>query len=252
MAGVGLESQPAGVARIVLDRPPLNVIDLALARELEEAASAVRARADVAVVLLEARGRAFSAGVDVRDHLPDRGAEMLRAFHRACQALHALEAPVVCAVHAAALGGGCELTLVCDLVLASDRATFGQPEIRLGVLAPLASVVLPSRITPVIAADMLLTGRTLAASEALGAGLVSRVFSEGAFEAGVDAYLTEFVALSPAALRAAKRAMRMGRGAIDFAAVEAAEKLYLETRLHAPDAIEGLRAFMEKRAPRLK
>lgn len=248
MSGARVEVE-GGIARITLDRPPLNVVDLTLATELREAAAGLARRDDVRVVLLAARGRAFSAGVDVRDHLPDRGAAMLREFHRACRALHELPAPVVCAVHAAALGGGAELTLVCDLVLASAGATLGFPEIRLAVFAPLASVALPARIPAAIASDLLLSGRTIDAREALAAGLVSRVLPDAEFDAGVGELATELAARSDRALRAAKAAMRL-RNAVDFAAVEAAERHYVEHRLEAPDAIEGLAAFMEKRPPR--
>src|SRR5437867_11063033 len=142
--GIVQVSLSAGVARVVLDRPPLNVIDLEGARELAGALESLRSRPDLSAVVLAARGRAFSAGVDVRDHLPDRGAAMLSEFHRACRLLLDIEVPVVAAVQGAALGGGCELTLICDLVWASDRASFGQPEIKLGVFPRSRSWPCPS------------------------------------------------------------------------------------------------------------
>lgn len=238
-----------GVARVTLDRPPLNVIDVGFAGQMRSALEALATREDVAVVVLRAHGRAFSAGVDVRDHLPDRGAEMLHEFHRACLALLAIEAPVVAAVHAAALGGGCELTLCCDMVVAAEQATFALPEIRLGVFPPLAAMLLPRMVPPHIASEMILTGRALGAEEARQAGLVNRVASEGAFEAAVEQLVSELLALSPASLRLTKRALRFGLDFADPARIAASERFYVEHFLNAPDAIEGLNAFLEKRAP---
>jgi cyclohexa-1,5-dienecarbonyl-CoA hydratase len=200
-------------------------------------------------VLLEARGKAFCAGVDVRDHLPDRGAEMLHEFHRVCRAILEIESPVVAAVHGPALGGGCEITLVCDLVLASTRATFGQPEIKLGVFPPLASVILPRLIAPHLASDLLLTGRILSAEEALGAGLVNRVAGDEEPGSAVESLLAELAALSPSSLILAKRAMAFARRRPDPMEIDEAERFYVEHLMGTSDAIEGLNAFLEKRAP---
>ena len=237
------------VTRVTLNRPPLNVIDLRFARELAAALEEEGRRPDLAVLVLAARGRAFSAGVDVRDHLPDRGAEMLREFHRACERLLEIEAPVVAAVQGAALGGGCELTLVCDLVVAAASATFGLPEIKLGVFPPLAAVTLPRMVPQHVAAEMILTGRTLSAEEAQRVGLVNRVAPDGGFESEVSRLVDELQALSPASLKLAKRALRMARSRPEPGEVEAAERFYVEHLMHTPDAIEGLKAFIEHRAP---
>jgi cyclohexa-1,5-dienecarbonyl-CoA hydratase len=238
-----------GVARVVLDRPPLNVIDLEGARELARALEEVQRRDGLCAVVLAARGKAFCAGVDVRDHLPDRGAAMLAEFHRVCRLLLAIEAPVIAAVQGPALGGGMELTLVCDLVLASSRATFGQPEIRLGVFPPLAAAALPHIVPFHLASDLVLTGRVIDAEAALRSGLVTRIASEERFEAAVDALVAELRALSPASLRLAKRALRLGRWRPEPDEIEAAERFYVEQLMCTPDAIEGLSAFLEKRSP---
>ncbi len=237
------------IARITLDRPPLNVVDLDLARELVACLERARSEAGLAVLVLGARGRAFCAGVDVRDHLPDRGAEMIRAFDHACTMLLEIEAPVVAAVHGAALGGGAELALVSDLVWAADVATFGFPEIKLGVFPPVAAAGLAGVVSAPRAAELVLLGRVIAAAEAERIGLVNRVVPAAGLEAAVTALAAELAALSPAALRVAKRALRLGRARPDAAAIAAAERLYLEERLTAEDAVEGLTAFIEKRAP---
>jgi cyclohexa-1,5-dienecarbonyl-CoA hydratase len=249
MAAVAFEIRDR-VARVVLDRPPLNVVDLATANQLVAALERARREPGLAAIVLAARGRAFCAGVDVRDHLPDRGAEMVRTFDRACSLLLEIEAPVVAAVQGAALGGGAELVMVCDLVWAAAGATFGFPEIKLGVFPPIAAAGLAGVIGARRATEMVLTGRVVPAAEAERIGLVNRVVPDAELEASVESRVAELAALSPAALRAAKRALGLGRARPDARAIEAAEKLYLEERLNAPDAIEGLRSFLEKRAPR--
>lgn len=240
-----------GVARVVLDRPPVNVIDLPTALELAGALEAVGRDRHLCAIVLESRGRVFSAGVDVRDHLPDRGAAMLGAFHRVCRLLLDMDAPVVVAVHAPAIGGGCELTLACDVVVASKTATFSLPEIRLGVIPPFAAVVLPRLAPRHIASEMLLTGRALSAEEALSHGLANHVAPAAGFQAAVERVLDHFRALSPSSLRLARRAMRIARGP-ELADLDRAEQLYIEELMNTPDAIEGLEAFMEKREPRWK
>jgi cyclohexa-1,5-dienecarbonyl-CoA hydratase len=238
------------VAHVVLDRRPLNVIDLEYASRLFETIERVRAEAGVAVIVLEARGAAFSAGVDVRDHLPDRGAEMLRRFHRVCRMLLEAEAPVIAVVQGAALGGGCELTLACDLVVASETAVFGQPEIKLGVFPPFAAVALPRMIAPHLASEMLLTGRTWSAREAQAAGLVNRVAAPDALASVAGDVVDALLALSPATLRLAKQAMALARHRPAASEIEEAERFYVDRLMQTRDAIEGLQAFMEKRAPR--
>ena len=239
-----------GVARVELDRTPLNVIDLPAAIELGAMLEELAGRDDVVVIALAGRGPAFCAGVDVRDHLPDRGADMLRAFHRACLGLIEAPQPSVAIVQGAALGGGCELTLCCDLVIASERATFGQPEIRLGVFPPLAAVALPRMIPAHHASDLLLTGRIVSAAQALAMGLANRVVPEAELESKAQETLTELAALSPASLRLTREVMQRSRVRPTTEEVAGAERFYVERLMHTPDALEGLTAFMEKRPPR--
>jgi len=238
-----------GVARIALDRPPLNVIDLGAARDLAAALEAVKAEPSLTAVVLEGRGKAFCAGVDVRDHLPDRGAAMLREFDRACELLLEIEPPVIACVQGAALGGGFELVLVCDLVLAAEGARFGVPEIKLGVFPPVAAVALPRLVPSPVASELVLTGRILGAAEAAQLGLVHRLVPDAGLAAALEELLATLRALSPAALCAAKRALRLSRARPSPEEIRAAERLYVEERLHAADAIEGLTAFLEKRPP---
>jgi cyclohexa-1,5-dienecarbonyl-CoA hydratase len=174
---------------------------------------------------------------------------MLNAFHRACVALWELDVPTVARVHGAALGGGAELTLMCDLVWAAESAAFGFPEIRLGVLPPVAAVTLAARIPAHVAAEMILTGRPIDARAAERFGLANRVVPDAELDRELEQLLRHLTALSASSLRAAKQAMRLARLAPLPAAIAAAEAHYLGRLLDDPDAIEGLNAFLAKRPP---
>jgi cyclohexa-1,5-dienecarbonyl-CoA hydratase len=247
-----LRSTDGGLARITLDRPPLNVITLGMLDALREALEAADDDPQVRVIRLDARGKAFSAGVDVADHTADKVEAMMRALTRLFATFEAVAAPTVAVVHGAALGGGCELALACDLCLASEEAAFGQPEIRLGLFAPPASVLLPRCAGERRALGLLLSGVTIPAVEAERLGLVNRVFPAAEFEAGAAAELERLLGHSGAALRLAKRAVQTARGRPPAEAHAALERLYLDELMRTHDATEGLRAFIEKRSPRWK
>jgi cyclohexa-1,5-dienecarbonyl-CoA hydratase len=237
------------VRRIVLDRAPLNVLDIAMLRELEEAVRQVRDDGSAAILVVTGEGKAFSAGVDVADHTPDRVEEMLGVFHAALGALLSLEIPTVAALNGAALGGGLEVALACDLVVAREGARLGQPEVQLGVFPPFAAAVLPGIVGRARALELCLTGRTLAAGEARDIGLVLHVFPRESFPADVAAFVGSLSSLSPAVLRLAKRALVQGMEAPLSEALRRAERIYLDELMGLADAREGLAAFLEKRPP---
>jgi len=237
------------VTRLTLDRPPLNVLTLPMLRELAEALTAVEKDPHVGAVLLTGAGKAFCAGVDVADHTADRVDEMLRLLHEVFDRLVGLPVPVVGAVNGAALGGGCELMLGCDVVIAQSGAKIGQPEIRLGVFPPLAAVYLPRLVGRQQALDLILSGRMISALEAREIGLVTRVLPPGDFEDEVSAYAERLAALSGPVLRLAKRAVIEGLERPARKAVRRAEALYRDDLMQLEDAHEGLAAFLEKREP---
>jgi cyclohexa-1,5-dienecarbonyl-CoA hydratase len=208
--------------------------------------------ASAAVLVVTGEGRAFCAGVDVADHTAERVDAMIESFHRALTRLVELEIPVVAAVNGAALGGGMELMLACDLVLAREGAKVGQPEIQLGVLPPFAAAVLPRRVGRATAMDICLTGRTLTAEEAHGLGLVQHVYPRETFDENADAFVKGLASLSPPVLRLTKRAVLEGARAPLPDALRAIERLYLDELMKLEDAQEGLSAFMEKRPPAWK
>lgn len=239
----------ASVRRIVLDRPPLNILDTAMLGELDEAVARVAADSDASVLVLTGEGKAFCAGVDVADHTEDRVHDMIHAFHTALERLLSLGVPVVAAVNGAALGGGMELALACDVVLARDAAKLGQPEIQLGVFPPFAAAVLPRLVGRAAALDVCLTGRTFTAGEAHALGLVQHVFAGETFTSDVDGYVARLAALSPAVLRLAKRAVVESLEAPVGEALRVVERLYLDDLMKLEDAREGLSAFLDKRPP---
>lgn len=240
---------PGPIARITVDRPPVNVLDIATLEELAAAVATAAADPVTRVMVLSGAGKTFCAGVDVKDHTADRVDAMIHAFARAIQALRAAPVPVVAAIHGATLGGGCELALACDIVLARDDIRLGQPEIRLGVFPPAATALLPRLVGRQRAMDLLLTGRSIHANEALRIGLVARVLPEDDFEEAVDQYAGSLAVHSRPVLVLAKRAVAESLERPLDEALHAADQLYLTDLMALHDPHEGLAAFMEKREP---
>ncbi len=236
-----------GRAELVLDRPPVNVLNIAMMGEMCEALAEASEVPDLRVLVIRAEGKAFSAGVDVGEHTGDMAPKMLAAFNGLIADILDFPLPTVALVKGAALGGGCEVTLACDLVIASDKATFGQPEVKVGVYPPPAILLLPDLIGPRRAYDLILTGRIIGADEAREMGLVNHVFGLDEFDAKAEAIIAGMTGLSGTVLRRSIEVMRDGDG---FR--EAAENLgehYLRALMTSHDAVEGLTAFLEKRKP---
>ncbi len=251
-AGI-LQERRGRVGVVTLDRPPLNVLDIDAFEALHDVLADLTSRDPVDVVVLRAAGSmAFCAGADVKDHLPERAARMLESFHRVARLLWTLDAVSLGAAGGPALGGGFELLLCCDLVVASERAEFGQPEIKVGAFPPIASVVLPARAGRAIASDLVLTGRRMSAFEALALGLVSRVARDGDLDAEVDRVVAELTEGSGAVMRRALRALRASGAARFSDELAVAERIYLQDLLELEDAREGIEAFLQKRKPRWK
>ncbi len=239
-------------AVVTLNRPPLNVLDISMMRELDRALTTAVAECDF-IVFQGAGSQAFSAGAEVRDHTPDRVAEMLKAFHGVFRQLNRADCLTIAAVHGHCLGGGMELATFCDFVLASESARFGQPEIKLGCFPPVALITLPRLAGLRAALDLILTGRTISAREAKALGLVTRVVAENTLAYSVEALLDELGGLSPAVLRLSRKALARAWGANGQEEFERqlseVEQFYLGALMKTEDAREGVRAFLERRAP---
>ncbi len=238
------------VARLVLRNPPLNVIDIPMMEELAQALAEIEARADVSIVVLSGEGRAFSAGVDVAAHTPDKVEAMLLKFHAVIRALVASKKVTVAAVHGPCLGGGAELAMVCDMVYTTGSAQWGFPEIKLGCYPPVACTALAALVGQKRAAELILTGRTISGMEAAGMGLATRAVPGEELAAAVDQTVQELLRLSPAALAVTKKAVYAWDAMHFDKGLARSEKIYLEELMKTADAQEGIRSFMEKRAPK--
>jgi cyclohexa-1,5-dienecarbonyl-CoA hydratase len=218
--------------------------------ELEVALDALAAREPaVKAVVLVGNEKAFCAGVDVADHTRERVETMIRSFARLFLRLRSMPLPTVAMVRGPALGGGIELALGCDLVLASSSARFGQPEIKLGVFPPIAAALFPHLIGYQQAARLLFTGEVISGEEAHRLGLVTHLASDDEILATLESLLARLRGVSGAALQMTKRALLMGADLGVLEALPPIENLYLGDLMSTADAQEGIVAFLEKRQP---
>jgi len=247
---IRVENRGESVARIVLARPPLNVLNIAMLKGLSDAVDELATRPRLRVLVIAAEGRAYSAGVDVEDHVGDKVAPMIAAFHGLFRRLADFEPVTVAEVHAHALGGGCELAAFCDLVLASEEATFGQPEIQLGLFPPVTAAAFPYFVHGKKTLELMLTGERVDAREAQRIGLVNHVWPAEEFAEEAGSFVERLAARSAVALRLAKKAYYAGVDVPFREALDRVERIYLRELMRSRDALEGIAAFREKREPR--
>jgi cyclohexa-1,5-dienecarbonyl-CoA hydratase len=240
----------AGVARIRLSHPPLNVIDIATMEELSQAFAEIESHADISTIVLRGSGKAFSAGVDVAAHTPDKVEEMLTKFHAVIRALVASKKITIATVHGHCLGGGAELAMVCDMVFTADSAQWGFPEIRLGCYPPVACTALAALVGQKRSAELILTGRAIDGREAAAIGLATRAVAEENLDAAVDECLACLRELSSSSLSIARKACYAWDSTHFDKGLARAQKIYLDELMKTADAQEGIRAFTEKRSPR--
>lgn len=237
-----------GIATITLNRPPLNVLTIPMMEELVSALQWAAAEPG-GLIMLDAEGKAFSAGVDVADHTEDKVEQMIDVFDRVFLTMAGTDKVIVAAVNGSALGGGCELALFCDLVVASDRAKFGQPEIAVGVFPPVACYLFPRLASWPRALELLLSGEVISARRAEQLGLINRVVPGDSFSDGVKEFIQKFAVHSPVVLALTKKAARAGLGREFARGIKDIDDIYLRELMKTGDAVEGLKAFMEKRKP---
>ncbi len=247
------EGRDGRLATVTVDRPPLNILDLATLAELGERLDALAGEPGLQLVVVRGAGeRAFSCGVAVQDHTPDKIAPMLESFHHAIRTLVRMPAVSLAVVDGHCLGGGLELAASCDLLLASEESRFGQPEIELGCFPPVAAALFPARLGSSRAMELLLTGRILDCAEAERLGLVTWSAPRADLDEKRREIVEGLLSKSGAASRLVKRAVAAGRDHGFEDALAAAERLYLEELAESADAAEGVAAFLEKRPPRWK
>jgi cyclohexa-1,5-dienecarbonyl-CoA hydratase len=238
------------VVRIRLRNPPLNVIDIPMMEELAQVVAEAEACESVSVIVLSGEGKAFSAGVDIAAHVPARVEEMLARFHGVIRALVASRKVTIAAVHGLCLGGGAELAMVCDLVYTGDDAEWGLPEIKLGCFPPVACTALGALVGQKKAAELILTGRSITGREAAEIGLATRAVADCHLDSALSAAVSHLLHLSPAALAVTKKACYAWDSMHFDKGLARAEKIYFDDLVKTADAHEGIRAFLEKRAPK--
>lgn len=237
------------VARIVLAKPPLNILTIRMMKEITQLVQRVGAMPDVCAIVLSSAPstRAFSAGVAVEDHRAETVYQMLDSFHSIFRSLNSVSKPVVALVSGAALGGGCELVAFADIVIATQAARFGQPEIKLATFPPVSACILPRVIGQKKARELILTGELLTAEEARALGLVNYVVPESELEAKGAEILGALRQLSAPALELARRAIVEAEGLPFADALKQTENIYLNELMSHKDPNEGIHAFLEKR-----
>jgi cyclohexa-1,5-dienecarbonyl-CoA hydratase len=240
------ELESGAIWRVLLARPKANVIDSAMSAALTEVFGRARAARDLKAVCLEGEGPHFSFGASVEEHLPESVAAMLQGFHGLFRAIAASDVFVMSAVRGQCLGGGLELAAFAHRLIASPDANLGQPEIRLGVFAPVASVLLAERCGRGAADDLCLSGRSVGAEQAHACGLVDEV-ADDPFAAALAYAQEHLLPHSASSLRHAAHAVRRGFHARFFEELDAVERYYLEELMSTHDAVEGIRSFLGKR-----
>ena len=236
-----------GLGTITLNRPPVNVLNIGMMEEINDALKGWQGKKDLKVVLFNAKGKCFSAGVDVGEHMGDLAPKMIEVFHRIFRLMDKIEVPTVCSVFSSCLGGGCEIALFSDLVIAGEGAKFGQPEIQVGVFPPIAAQILPRTIGRKAAMDLILSGRIIPAAEALQIGIINKVVKDQDLEGETGAFLKPYLGLSAEVLRQTKRAIVAGLHDHLEESLKPIEEIYLKGLMKTHDAQEGLKAFLEKR-----
>jgi cyclohexa-1,5-dienecarbonyl-CoA hydratase len=229
-------------ATIYLERPPLNILNIDMMEGLRKTLRIIGKEKDLKILVLEGSEKAFSAGVDVTEHQGEKVRVMIRNFHNLIKKLESFPLPTLAVVQGMALGGGCEFACACDIILAEEKAKFGQPEISLGVFPPYAALRLPEIIGPRLANKILYSGKMISATEAERIGLISGALSSAMLRSEVYNLIKSLTEKSGAALRILKQAIRSRN-------LKAIENLYLNDLMKTHDAEEGLSAFMEKRKP---
>lgn len=237
------------VAEIVMERPPVNVLNIEMMRELSDAIEAQAKVDELKLLVLKARGKVFCAGVDVGDHTPDNIEAMMAAFNGVFKRLETFPALTLAVVDGAALGGGCELAVGFDMVYASARTKFGQPEIKLGFFPPFAAWVFPRLVGRNRALELCLTGESIDAAYAAEIGLINRVFDDEDLGEEVERFKGIIRSNSAHTLRMAKQAIDENIGRSLAEAIPRLDDLVFNGLMKSEDTIEGLASFLEKRKP---
>lgn len=238
-----------GVARIALARPKHNVLNIDMMAEASGLLEELKADDALKCVVVAADGPSWCAGVEVADHKPELVDAMIAGFNRMLALVAGMDVPTIAAVHGSCLGGGMELAIACDIIIASAKAKFGQPEIKLGFFPPYAAIRLPLLVGPAKAIEVCTSGKTYTAEEAKSLGFVSQVAAEDQFADAVNRMVAEIKACSPLIIRMNKKAVNMHLGMTVDQAVASVSRYFVHDLIKTADTLEGIKSFEEKRKP---
>ncbi|KKK84130.1 hypothetical protein LCGC14_2786460, partial [marine sediment metagenome] len=231
-------NQTDNIAKIIFNNGDYNILNIQMMVQINEAIEKVAEDNSIKALVFDHNGKSFSAGVDIGDHMGDKAPKMLKVFHDIFRNLHKLKCLTIASVKGAALGGGCEIAIFCDIILTSDKAKFGQPEIKVGVFPPIAMLVLPQLIGNKKAIELLLLGKIINAEEALKLGLTNHIFPHESFEQEFTKFIEPLNGLSTIVMRYSKKAFYDGLG-IDFETqLNQIEEFYLKELMTTHDANE--------------
>lgn len=240
------------VARLTLDRPDHNLLNERMLTELAAGINTLGERSTIKLIILDSAGKAFCGGIELGEYTQRRVFQLLDAFHGAFSAMLDTSKPVLVVVNGAAFGGGAELAALGDLVIATPKARFAQPEIRLGVFPPLAAAILPYILGPKQALELVLTGEAMSAERARELGLVNWLVSEEELSQKIAEVAARVTAQSGPVLTMAKKAILGSLGLPLRDGVRNSMKVFLNELADLEDSQEGLRALVEKRPPKWK
>lgn len=240
----------AETAKITINRPPFNVLNVETSREIAKALEDMKGDEGIKVLMITGAGeKTFSAGVDIKDHFPEKIKETLESFHRIFHLLAEINKPTIAVVRGFAYGGGCELASACDIVLASEDAQFGQQEVKVGAIPTVATVILPRIVGRKKALEIIFTGDTITAAEAKKMGLVNEVYPAAELEEAAKKLVEKFKEKSSAVLKLIRMAVYQGLDKDFKGALDGVTDIYLNRLMKTEDSVEGLTAFLEKRKP---
>ena len=237
------------LVKITLSKPSLNILDVDDLNCLSEILKELNNQEKLKLIIIDSDQKVFSAGVNISDHSKDKITELLLAFHNVFYQLIDLKIPTLASVKSGCYGGGCELALFCDFVIASDKAVFSLPEIKIGCYPPVAVAVLPSLINNKKALEMILTGNKFSAEEALNFGLINYLFEENEFDKKLEEFVSSITRNSSSVIKTTLNAFKKINQKDIKEKLYLSEKIYLEELINLEDSQEGIRSFLEKRNP---
>jgi len=238
-----------GVARITLNRPKFNMMNIEMMNELNGLFEELLEDDDLKCVTIDAAGKHFCTGVEVADHKPDQVDDMIATFNRIFELSNQLEVPIIAIVQGFCLGGGMELAIACDIIVAGQGAQFGQPEIKVGFFPPYAAMRLPQLIGPAKAIEICTTGKFYSAEEARSLGMIAHVFEDEQLGESAEKLVKEIQGNSPLIIRLNKRAVKQHLGLSFKPALAGVSDLFLNTLMKTEDTLEGIASYEEKRKP---